>query len=139
MLNMLFGKTTHKVATLIASVLLISGCGQNKKDLAIRPSYESLCQMIKDINVADGVDQNEAEVLARAYYVLFWKYDYYPGTEGNVGHPDDRIDYWYVPVVRYEVALRQVGTITIDKKTTEMSAPGYPTIENPIKYFCSKM
>ena len=131
MRNVLLEKPEYIVLILVASVLFLYGCEQTEQGLAGRSS-EEICKMLKDINVTDCIDQNEAKTLAEVYSLRFP-----PSACGGIGQPVDMRDYWYVPVV-IGIAGQPYGSIKIDKQTAKMSWEHGPTIEDPVKYFCSK-
>ena len=133
MLNMLLEKTAYKFSILIVPLLLLSGCGQRKQDTGYYTTdYEVLCSMVKDVNVSDGVNKNEAAVLANAYYRRFAVI-----ACGGIAPIVDMQDYWDIPVA-VGIVGQPFGSIKIDKQTAKMSWEHGPTIEEPVKYFCSK-
>jgi hypothetical protein len=133
----LLEKPEYKVFILITPILLMYGCEQNQRynrleQLEIRSS-EQACRTVKDINISDGVDQEEAETLAHVY---FWRFSPTGGGSG-VFQPVDMQNYWNAPVV-FGYAGQPWGSIKIDKKTARMSWEHGPVVEDPVKYFCSK-
>jgi hypothetical protein len=133
MSNRLLERMAYRVLILIVPLLLISGCEQNKQDIGYYTTdYEVLCKMVKDVNVSDGVNQKEAEVLADTYYRCFATI-----ACGGVFPSVDMQNYWDVPVA-IGIAGQPYGSIKIDKKTARMTWEHGPTIEDPVKYFCSK-
>jgi hypothetical protein len=130
--NILLEKTAYRVLILIVTLLLMSGCEQNQRHLGFGSSDEEICKIVQDTNMADGVDQNEAKPLADVYFLRFT-----PSACGGIGQPVDMQDYWDVPVA-IGIAGQPYGSIKIDKKTARMTWEHGPTIEEPVKYFCSK-
>jgi hypothetical protein len=129
--NMLLENPDYKVLILIVSLLLMYGCEQNQRHLGMRPSDEEICKVFKDINVSDGVNEKESEVLADVYFKRFS-----PSACGGIGRPVDLQDYWDVPAA-IGIAGQPWGSIKIDKKTARMSWENGPTIEDPVGYFCA--
>ncbi|MFH1371995.1 MAG: hypothetical protein ABII09_12020 [Planctomycetota bacterium] len=123
MVKTLLEKQEYKVLILITPILLMYGCEQNQRYLGIWPSDEEMCKMVKDINMSDGVNENEAETLADVYFCRFT-----PSSCGGIGRPVDKQDYWDVPVA-IGYAAQPWGVIVVDKQTAKMSWEHGPTIK----------
>jgi hypothetical protein len=125
-------KPVYSFLILIATVLLISGCGQDQEYSAKWLTDEEMCKVVKDINMSDGINEKESKILADVYFQRFT-----PSACGCAGFPIDKEDYWDVPVA-IGYAGMPFGSIKINKKTARMSWENGPTIENPVNYFCLK-
>jgi len=130
--NMLLENPDYKVLTLVASLVLMYGCEQSERGLG-ELGNEEICKMLKIINVTDGIDQNEAAVLAEMYFRRFSP----SGGGSGVLRLVEMQDYWESLVI-FGYVGQPWGSIKIDKKTARMSWERGPTIEDPVGYFCSK-
>jgi hypothetical protein len=99
------------------------GCATIENKIVCR-QHEMLLKQIEDININDGVDRQEATILAQQYFV-----NYVSGC-GAVGEPIDKGDYWeFYPVIGY-AARKMDNQMHVDKKSGAISFKDYPTLSD---------
>ncbi len=121
LLCVLFLLAGNAVAQALESGDDTSRCGSLKKELSD----------LENIRVEDGVSQEEAAILAQAYFVNF------VSGCGSAAFPDDRGDSWAFQA-RKGLAGVVAGEVFIDKKNGTISFAGNPTIQAPVNIFVKK-
>jgi hypothetical protein len=111
---------------LFAGLLTTFGCATNERALTPYRGPEELNWIHKQVetaSLADGVDQDEANRLARSYWIRF-------GSRcGRIDSVRDSRDCWKAPVFVGMFGARK-GDILVHKTTGYISWKGGPTVTN---------
>ncbi|CAN5509205.1 hypothetical protein BH11ARM2_BH11ARM2_12630 [soil metagenome] len=89
--------------------------------------YEQTWQTASRLRLSNPVTQNQADLLARAYF-----YAHISGCCGSQT-PKDMGAYWLVPT-RQGIGASLGPSIRIEKRTGVTSSVGYPTVKDPKSY-----
>ncbi|MBF0480019.1 MAG: hypothetical protein HQL26_11110 [Candidatus Omnitrophica bacterium] len=130
---------TTKIFCLI-SCFFIVGCSwlipnpspeqvRKKEEMMRAREQEYRINTLKKINIDDGVDYKEAQILAGLYFS-----DYISGC-GCPGKIIDAGDHWEVELFFGYAAEKMKNNLIIDKASGKMTLTNYPTINDPLKEF----
>lgn len=132
----------YKIKTIFMAIILFSfyGCSfflkpltpeqvkQKQKESLIKWKEEKI-KILSKINLNDGIDEKEAQILATQYFLSFIS-----GC-GMPLRPLDKGHYWDIGLVVGYTATKLDKNLIIDKKTGKISLDlkGMPTLNNPIE------
>ena len=105
---------------------LFTGCSYIPPSTPEQAKQERI-KMLSQVDLSNGVDAKEADILGGLYFVNF------VSGCGVTGKPIDRGDYWELEMYIGIAAQKSEDNIKIDKQTGKISLRGRPALTKPIE------
>ncbi|MCA9408380.1 MAG: hypothetical protein H6755_05860 [Candidatus Omnitrophica bacterium] len=118
---------TNRLLKLLIFMIIVSGCASIPKNLTLEERRQERQEILAKINLEDGIDYAEAEMLSGIYFFSF------VSGCGMPGKIIDKGNHWETEMIVGIAAQKMKENLIIDKQTGKMSLKGWPTIFNPME------